>query len=424
MPEQHSWKKYSIHIGLFLLTFVAATLAGAEHSNYPNFSFGALPEVDDEAIMNGVKSTKWQWFMSWSDIKDGLWYSIPFLFILTCHEFGHYFMARYYKIKTSLPYYIPVWFPLMGMVWIGTMGAVIRIRDITRTTKQYFDIGIAGPLAGWVVAILLLTYGFTHLPSKDYLIEVNAYYQVAKDKYGEDFDKKHLEEVFHRIESQAKEAGVQEDINPEEYLFHVGGNITFWFFENFVVEDKSRIPTKYDLLHYPFLFAGYLALFFTALNLMPIGQLDGGHILFGLVGEKNHRLISPMIFTAFILYAGLGNEFISINPHNDLANVILNGLLYIGFIFIMYLRVFDERRTVAMVAVAIYTFHFMMSTFFPEVEGYPGWLFFGLLLGRFMGVYHPPVHEEQRLDTKRKVLAWIAFVIFIISFSPSPFNGM
>lgn len=415
MRKLKPWQLYCLQIGLFILTFIATTLAGAEHANFPNIAWGGFSELNDEIRANGITETGMQWFISWDDFKDGLWYSIPFLLILTVHEFGHYFMARYYKIKSSLPYYIPLWFPGM-MTVIGTMGAVIRLRSATRTTKQFFDIGIAGPLAGWVVAICVIWYGFTNLPTTDYLIEVNQYYAVQKAKFGADFPNQVVAESQKELREATKD--------PSADLFHVGSNLTFWFFENYVVDEseRDRIPNKYDMLHYPFLFAGFLALFFTALNLMPIGQLDGGHILYGLVGSKYHRIISPMIFTAFIVYAGTGMEMISLT-HNRLPTVALNGLLYFGFLYLLYSKIVEEKLTAVMIAASIFTFHLVLETFLPgQFIGYPGFLLFGLLLSRLLGVYHPPALIEQKLDTKRQVLGWFALFVFIISFSPNPIN--
>jgi Zn-dependent protease len=95
------------------------------------------------------------------------------LSILTAHEFGHYFVALYYRVKVTLPYYIP----LPPGFMFGTMGALIRMKSPVYSNKQNFDIGIAGPLAGFVVAIVFLGYGYSHLPPLEYVFQFHPEYQ-------------------------------------------------------------------------------------------------------------------------------------------------------------------------------------------------------------------------------------------------------
>src|SRR5690349_19945748 len=139
-----------IQIFLFLATFVTTTLAGADWC-YGKTSIVILP-FDDIYINHDF---------SVSDFILGLNFSIPFLLILTVHEFGHYFTAAYHKVKSSLPYYIP--FPPLPFS-IGTMGAVIRLRSRIYSKMQNFDIVLAGPLAGFVMALIVLICGFASLP--------------------------------------------------------------------------------------------------------------------------------------------------------------------------------------------------------------------------------------------------------------------
>src|SRR5688572_17568866 len=148
-----------IHSSLFAVTFVTTTLAGAE------WVYGK------SILMPGY---------TMNDFLSGLSYSIPFLLILTVHEFGHYFTAAYNKIKASLPYYIPL--PPLPLM-LGTLGALIRIRSRIHSTQQNFDIGIAGPLAGFVVALALLYYGFATLPPPEYIYQFHPEYE----QYGLDY---------------------------------------------------------------------------------------------------------------------------------------------------------------------------------------------------------------------------------------------
>lgn len=328
-----------------------------------------------------------------SEFLNGLQFSIPFLGILTIHEFGHYFTAQYHKVKVTLPYYIPLWLGFLGGPSIGTMGAVIRIKDHINSRKKYFDIGIAGPLAGFIIALFVLQYGFTHLPPIDYVFKIHPEYE----QWGKDY---HL---------YAYE-------NKDMIGITLGPNLLFWFFENYVVSDTSLIPHPNEMLHYPYLLAGYLALFFTALNLLPIGQLDGGHILYGLIGEKKHRLVSGGLFLVFIYYAGLG----VINPFM-LSDYLFVEIFYFIFLYYCFTRFTPLKRNRLMYASIIFSAQFATSFLFPQVEGYTGWLLFAFVLGRFLGIYHPPVQFDRPLDVKRKVLGWLSLAVFVVSFSPQPF---
>lgn len=336
--------------------------------------------------------------MSWDDFVGGFEFSIPFLLILTCHEFGHYFTSRYHKIRVTLPYYIPLWLGFIGAPSFGTMGAMIRIKDHIYSLKQYFDVGVSGPLAGFVIAMGVIWYGFTHLPEPEYIFQVHPEYE----QYGLDY----ADHVY-------EEAAVS---------FQFGNNIIYWFFENYVA-DPERMPNPNEVIHYPWLLAGYLALFFTALNLLPIGQLDGGHIIFGLFGTKKHLIISKVLFTLFLFYAGLG--LITISNLQDVSifgtlEFLVLLLAYFYFLYICSHSMFENRQDRWLFAAVMLTAQFVVSYLF-RVEGYSGWLLFALLLGRVMGVGHPPVLDNTQLSTGRKILGWVALAIFILSFSPQPF---
>src|SRR5690606_385166 len=219
-------KTYIIQAALFIFTVLCTTMIGAEL-------------ILARPIFTGPEGA------SWTEFAIGFYYSVPFLGFLTAHEFGHYITARLYKIKVTLPYYIPLFFG------IGTMGAFIRIKEPIRSRKQYFDIGIAGPLAGFVVAVGVLWYGFATLPPQDYIYEVHP----EDAQYGADY----AEYAYD---------------NDALISLAIGSNLNFDFCEHYVVEDASLIPNAYEMMYYPWFFAGFLATFFTALNLIPIGQLD------------------------------------------------------------------------------------------------------------------------------------------------------
>jgi len=373
-------RQYIIHIILFVAALVTTTLAGAE---WVSGKFLFVPETN----------------FAWGDFLHAMSFSVPFIGILTVHEFGHYFMAQWHRVKVSLPYYMPFWFgffPLIGLPFIpslGTMGAFIRIKERLTTREQFFDIGIAGPLAGFVVAMGVLYYGFTHLPPPEYIYEIHPEYQ----EYGLDYAKYVYQDV--------------------EGSFRLGTNLTFMAFEQFVVTRPELVPNSYELIHYPWLFAGYLALFFTALNLLPIGQLDGGHILYGLVGNKAFRVISAGLFLIFVAYAGLG----VISPFHPLDDLLWEIPLYVGFLYFVLSSIDQDPRNRLVIALGIFTLQFLVTYFDPGLTGYQGWLLFAFIIGRFLGVYHPLAIEDQPLDSNRRILGWISLIVFLISFSPQPF---
>lgn len=418
MSDKPVRDRYWLHILLFTLTFFTTTLTGAEWMTARSILFD-LP---------------------WSEVWQGLQYSIPFLGILTVHEFGHYFMSRYHKVQASLPYYIPVYLPLIGALNIGTMGAFIRIRNIPQTRQQFFDIGIAGPLAGFVVALGVLFYGYTHLPAREDIYRIHPQYE----KYGSNYEKYVYTEQFIReqdslnfLEAQAKGIVPKIDTNgkkveftpdPEQYKdimqtsFSLGDNLLLRFFKNYVAEDPSLVPNPYEFFHYPFLFAGYLALFFTALNLIPIGQLDGGHILYGLIGYDNHRKVSPILYTIYIFYGGLG-----VIDHTGMVDFLgiesspWTGIpLYGFFLYLVFERMMTQRQDAILLSIGVLTAQWLV-TYYTGLTGYPGWLVFGFILGRFLGVYHPPSLYEEPLSTGRQILGWLTLGIFVLCFIPDPF---
>ncbi len=171
--SKEKWKRinsYLLHIGLFIVTFITTTLAGVE------WTTGQVPPYE------------------FNTLTKGLPYSISLLLIITFHEFGHYFAARFHKVRATLPFYIP-FPPIPYFINFGTMGAVIRTKSPIYSKKAMFDIGISGPLSGFVVCLAILIYGFTHVPSINYLLAIHPDY--LSPEYG----KQGMQSCFWRFNS-------------------------------------------------------------------------------------------------------------------------------------------------------------------------------------------------------------------------------
>ncbi len=180
------------------------------------------------------------------------------------------------------------------------------------------------------------------------------------------------------------------------------------------------MPNPHEIMHYPFLFAGFLSLVFTCMNLLPIGQLDGGHVLYGLVGYKWHRIVATTIYFMLLLYTGLG--YIDIKTQTD--QLLIEIPLYIFFLFMALRSLFEKKRDRLMYALLIFTLQYSIGWLMPTVHGYSGWLAFVILVGWMVGIPHPRSDIEQPLDLKRKILGWIALAIFILCLTPNPIDIM
>ena len=365
----YSKKEYLRHGILFLVTLITTTLAGAE------WVYGkSVLGIDDSAL-------------TWAYFWNSMAFSLPFIGILLIHELGHFFAAIYHKVKCTLPFFIPGWLGFIGIPSIGTFGAVIQMKGFVNSRKKFFDIGVAGPLAGFVIALLVLIYGFATLPEPDFIYSIHPEYSDP--------------------EFQGYEEGVLD--------FELGNNLLFWGLGE-MFADPDRMPAMSEVIHYPYLFAGFLALFFTALNLLPIGQLDGGHVIFGLF-PRRHKEISLVAYSLFIGYAGLG----IISPYSPVEDLMLWIPLYVGFLFICFTKSGLSLKNRVTLALGIAAFQYVLAFFKPELQGYQGWLFYGFLLGRIMGLRHPEVSGFRELDANRKVLGLVAIIVFILCFSPEPF---
>jgi membrane-associated protease RseP (regulator of RpoE activity) len=228
---QHAFGR---HIVLFLLTFATTTLVGQGH--YANFlsEFGAQPVE-----------------LSWALLSGGLWYSLTILGILGAHEMGHYLACRWYRVDATLPYFLPLPPPF----WTGTLGAVIRIREAFPTRTVLFDIGVAGPIAGFVALVPALFYGL----SLSTVVPAPA------------------------VSSSIVYLG-------EPLLFRWAAWMTF-----------GSLAEGYTLNIHPIVFASWFGMLATALNLLPFGQLDGGHITYAILGRWSMYVSLATVGTAVVM---------------------------------------------------------------------------------------------------------------------------
>ena len=368
-----------LHILLFMLTLGSTVYAGAIWVN--------------RVLYYEVAGEYHFWL-------DGFRYAIPLLTFLTVHEFGHYFAARYHNVRTSLPYYIP--FPFNG---IGNFGAVIRIREPIPSMRKLFDIGAAGPVAGFVVAFGILLYAFATLPPPEYLL----------DQPGHEPLKEHIEQ-YGTFPDEPPEVD-----DEETALIVVGQTPLFWTLSQFF----DNVPPMWEIYHYPVLFAGWLALFFTALNLLPVGQLDGGHILYALVGARWHRRLARLFVWILLLSGSIGfmeTALPALLDYSDwglwMAWGILTGILY------LYGRsIFSNNPLMQALSLG----GLLLGTALAQLQwlglhtiGYTGWLVWTLLIVWLIQVEHPPVRKREPLSRGRRWVGYLCIAIFISCFSLKP----
>lgn len=372
-------KTIAKHLGLFILTFASVSLVGASFVGYnsPFFPF-LMPDLQD--------------------FYRGALFAGLLLGFLGTHEFGHFFAAVHHRIKVSLPYFIPI--PL----GIGTMGAVIRIKQKINDTRKMFDIGIAGPLAGFVVSVGVLLYGFATLPDPSFINNFAGHEQVQQyvNTYGQFPD--------------------QPLGTPSGGTLIVGNTLLYSFLAQFF----ENVPPMWEMYHYPFLFAGWLGLFFTALNLMPVGQLDGGHILYSLIGFKKHQRVARITFAALTVLAGIESiPFIHASLGEwDSAYGTLSWIVWTGVLFLLLRKAYNsDHRWIAPVLIsslaasAAYLYLVVGSI---ETSSSLIWIVWSFFIAYVVKIEHPPSLYERPLSPARKTLGWLSMAIFILCISPNP----
>lgn len=372
------------HLGLFILTFLSVSFIGSLYVGFGN-------EVADIGFMTiPVESDLWR----------GALFASLLLGFLTFHEFGHYFAAVYHNVKVSLPYYIPL--PL----GIGTLGAVIRIKEVIHDTKKLFDIGVAGPLAGFVVSILVLLIGFITLPDPSYVQNFSGHTELKEYVSSNNTFPDYITD------------------KTEEGTLVVGNTIFYGFIASFF----DNAPPLWELYHYPFLFAGWLGLFFTALNLMPVGQLDGGHILYSLIGYQNHKNFARVFYVFISVLAGievipiLQSLFFSFDSKfGTFSWIAWSAILYL-LMSIAFKRddkwiMYSLPASLSCSAIYIY---FIVGL--QDLQPSSIWIVWIVFITFLVKIEHPPVTFYRPLSPTRKVLGWLSMLIFILCISLNPLS--
>lgn len=298
-----------INAVLFVLTVLSTLFVGSLYS--------------DTAL---VIESAWD-FLRPSNLLQGLPFAATLLGILAAHEFGHYFAARYHKVAVTLPYFIPM--PLT----FGTLGAFIQLKEPIPDRRKLFDIGVAGPLAGLILAVPLLFVGL-------------ASSEVA--------------------------------VPPPNVPLMLEGNSILYLTAKWLIfgEILPNPTTGRDVFMNQITFAAWIGLLVTALNLLPVGQLDGGHTVFAMFGRKA-RYANLATVALLTIFAVAGLPFVQ---------ELLPGMGNVG---------------------------------------YNGWFLWLFLILVMIGVEHPPALDDvTTLDTRRRVLGFIVIVIFILTFVPVPMRAL
>ena len=286
-------QRVGLHTALFLITFGTTTLAGA-------LQRGVYPAVDFSSLIQSIISNP-------GGLVHGLAFSVPLMLILLCHEMGHYLFACKHRVRASLPYFLPA--PPFPILPIGTFGAFIRMKSIPADRQMLFDIGAAGPWGGVCIAIPAVIIGLA-------LSEVRP-------------------------------------VNPFEGGLFLGDSFLFSLLTR-VVLGVSGDDVNIEL--HPIALAGWFGLFVTFLNLLPVGQLDGGHVTYSLFG-RFHRWISR---------------------------------------------------------------GFLVAIFFLGFHGWAGWFFWVVLLSFLGVDHPPTQDLFSALDPQRKIYAWGTIALLAATFMTTP----
>jgi membrane-associated protease RseP (regulator of RpoE activity) len=267
----------------------------------------------------------------WDIFRAGLPYAFPLMGILLCHEMGHYLAGRFHRLQVSLPYFIPI------PVALGTMGALIVYKSRIGSARKLLDVGVAGPLSGLLVSTVLMIVGLN------------------------------LSTV------QKLTPGMGPIIQEGQSLYYMG--LKWLVF--------GSLPAGYDVFLHPIAWASWVGFFVTMINLLPVGQLDGGHVAYALLGPAQNR-ISAWIHGSMVALAvaiGMLNGSGAFLAGKSLETVVQEGM----------------------------TGSFWLA-----------WAAVLYLLKRIGRGYHPPVSEDAALGRGRTVLGVATLILFLLLFMPVP----
>lgn len=362
------------HLALFLVTFATVTFTSILY-------VGQSANADQFTDM----------------LPEGLLFAVIFLLFLATHEFGHYFTALWHNVRVSLPYFIPI------PAGIGTLGAVIRIREKIDESRKLFDIGIAGPIAGFAVSTATLLYGFATLPGPEFIFNFEG----------------HSEMIQYIRDHGAFPANPPSESEGMQII--IGNTLLYDFMASFF----DNVPPMWEMYHYPFLFAGWLGLFFTALNLMPVGQLDGGHIVYGLLGFRKHRIVARVCFGFITTFAGIEMiPFLHLSLSDwGIEQPLLATVLWALVLLMLYRKGFhgDGEWIWPVFGLSMAATLLWLSTGGGfEQSGSMIMVFWSFILVWLVGLDHPPAHYEEPLSPGRRLLGWSSMAIFVLCISPNP----
>ncbi len=274
-------------------------------------------------------------------VRGGILFSASLIAILGAHEMGHYLYGRKYGVSISAPFFIPAP-PFLSP--IGTFGAFIRIKSVIRSRRELFDIGVAGPIAGVIVAFPVLFIGLT-------LSSIEPPDSVFLSQLGS--------------------------------AISLGESLAFLLFSEMTL---GPVADGHQIVLHPVAFAGWIGLFITTLNLLPAGQLDGGHIAYCVFPERWYRVISR-ITIFFLVIMGMGTA-----PVLELSS---------RFGFPSPAELFPQWLV---------------------FDGWIGWIVWAFLL-TLLGSFHPQtLCDDAPLSFQRKTVAVLCFIIFLACFAPVPIS--